>query len=98
VLGQSGGKLEPRGQSEELAKGERIYSSRFIGDRGFVVTFRQVDPLYTFDLSNPAAPRKVGELKIPGFSTYIHPLDANNLLTIGVYTPETGTNRAELAS
>lgn len=91
VLGQSGGKLTKVGQSEELAKGERIYSSRFIGDRGFVVTFRQVDPLYTFDLSNPAAPRKVGELKIPGFSTYIHPLDANNLLTIGVYTPETGT-------
>ena len=91
VLGQDGGKLMLKGQSEELAKGERIYSSRFLGDKGFVVTFRQVDPLYTFDLSNPAAPRKVGELKIPGFSTYIHPIDANNLLTIGVYTPETGT-------
>lgn len=96
VLGQDGGKLRLKGQSEELAKGERIYSSRFIGDKGFVVTFRQVDPLYTFDLSNPAAPRKVGELKIPGFSTYIHPIDANTLMTIGVYMPETGTGPRNL--
>jgi hypothetical protein len=96
VLGQDGGKLKLTGQSEELAKGERIFSSRFIGDKGFVVTFRQVDPLYTFDLSNPAAPRKVGELKIPGFSTYIHPIDANTLLTIGVYMPETGTGPRNL--
>ncbi|MFO0653876.1 MAG: beta-propeller domain-containing protein [Polyangia bacterium] len=96
VMGQNGGKIQTVGQSEELAKGERIYSSRFMGDRGFVVTYRQVDPLYTFDLSNPASPRKVGELKIPGFSTYIHPLDANNLLTIGIYTPETGTGPRSL--
>ena len=84
------------GQTEELAKGERIYSSRFVGDRGFVVTFRQVDPLFTFDLSSPAQPRKVGELKVPGFSTYIHPLDANHLLTMGVYVPETGTGPRNL--
>ena len=56
-----------------------------------MVTFRQVDPLYTFDLSNPAAPRKVGELKVPGFSSYIQPIDANHLLTIGVYQPDPGT-------
>jgi len=90
VLRQDGGKLLKTGQSEELAKGERIYSSRFLGDKGFLVTFRQVDPFYTFDLSNPADPRKVGELKIPGFSTYLHPIDANTLLAIGVYTAETG--------
>ena len=76
------------GQSEELAPGERIYSARFLGDKGYVVTFRQVDPLFTFDLSDPAHPRKVGELKVPGFSTYIHPLDENHLLTMGVYVPE----------
>lgn len=90
VLKESAGSLLVHGKSEDLAKGERIYSSRFVGDRGFVVTFRQVDPLFTFDLSNPAAPRRVGELKVPGFSTYIHPLDANNLLTIGVYQPDPG--------
>ena len=88
VLKESAGALSITGKSEDVAKGERIYSSRFVGNRGFVVTYRQVDPLYTFDLSNPAAPKRVGELKVPGFSTYIHPLDANNLLTIGVYTPD----------
>lgn len=91
VLKESAGALVVSGKSEEVAKGERIYSSRFVGDRGFVVTFRQVDPLFTFDLSNPAAPKRVGELKVPGFSTYIHPIDANNLLTIGVYMPDPGT-------
>lgn len=65
-------------------------SARFIGEKGYVVTFRQVDPLYTLDLSNPTAPTVVGELKIPGFSSYIHPLDANHLLTIGSYIPENG--------
>jgi hypothetical protein len=87
VLNESAGQLVRIGQSPEIAVGERIYSSRFVGDRGFVVTFRQIDPLFTFDLSRPTEPRQVGELKVPGFSTYIQPLDANNLLTIGVYQP-----------
>ena len=87
VLGESAGQLSRIGQSPEIAVGESIYSSRFVGDRGFVVTFHQVDPLFTFDLSRPSDPRQVGELKVPGFSTYIQPLDANNLLTIGVYQP-----------
>ncbi len=88
VMGENSGHLVTVGQSEELAKGERIFSARFIGDRGFLVTYRQVDPLFTFDLSQPSAPRRVGELKVPGFSTYIHPLDANHLLTLGVYQPD----------
>lgn len=88
VLGENSGRLVTIGQSEEIAPGERIFSSRFVGDRGFVVTFRQVDPLFTFDLSQPSAPRRVGELKVPGFSTYIQPLDANHLLTVGVYQPD----------
>ncbi len=88
VLGENQGFLDVVGQSPDLAEGERVMSSRMIGDKGFVVTFRQVDPLFTFDLSDPTNPRKLGELKIPGFSTYIHPLDENHLLTIGTYVPE----------
>lgn len=88
VLGENAGYLDVVGQSPDLATGERVMSSRMVGDRGFVVTFRQVDPLFTFDLSNPANPRVVGELKIPGFSTYIHPMGPNHLLTIGTYVPE----------
>lgn len=82
------GRLVKVGQTEELAKGERIYSARFLGNKGYVVTFRQVDPLFTFDLSDPEHPRKVGELKVPGYSSYIHPLDENHLITVGVYVPE----------
>jgi hypothetical protein len=83
VLRPSGDKLEVVGELDGLARDERIYSARFDADRGFVVTFRQVDPLFTFDLSNPRAPRVAGELKIPGFSTYLHPLDRDHLLAIG---------------
>ncbi|MCB0384686.1 MAG: beta-propeller domain-containing protein [Bdellovibrionales bacterium] len=83
VLGQSGSKLRLLGKTKNLAEGERLYSVRFNGDKGFMVTFRQVDPLFTLDLSNPRNPRAVGELKIPGFSTYIHILDDNHLLAIG---------------
>lgn len=90
VLGENRGALVAVGRTPELAKGERIYSARFLGDRGFVVTFRNIDPLFSFDLSNPQAPRQVGELKVPGFSSYIHPLDKGHLLTIGTFLPETG--------
>ncbi len=65
---------------EEL---ETIRAVRLIGERGYVVTFVQTDPLYTLDLSDPANPKKVGELKVDGFSEYIHPIDSNRLLTIG---------------
>lgn len=83
VLRPSGARLEVVGELAGLARDERIFSARFEADRGFVVTFRQVDPLFTFDLSNPRAPRVAGELKIPGFSTYLHPLDRDHLLAIG---------------
>ncbi|MEW5740148.1 MAG: beta-propeller domain-containing protein [Myxococcota bacterium] len=95
VLDEQGGTLVEVGRTEDLAPGERIMSARFIGDTAYVVTFRQVDPLYTIDLSDPAHPRKVGELKIPGFSSYIHPLDATHLLTIGTYIPEVQTDWRE---
>ncbi|GHG79110.1 beta-propeller domain-containing protein [Comamonas sp. JC664] len=85
------GQLKELGRSADLARGERIFSARFMGKRGYVVTFRQVDPLFTFDLSDPANPRMVGELKIPGFSTYIHPLGDSHLLTFGEHRNEDGT-------
>ena len=71
------------GETEDLAEGERIYSARFMGEKGYVVTFRQVDPLFTLDLSDPENPKVLGELKIPGFSSYIHPISESHLLTIG---------------
>lgn len=84
------GTLAELGRTEDLAKGERIFSARFVGKKAYVVTFRQTDPLFTFDLSDPAHPRKVGELKIPGFSTYIHPVGDTHLLTLGEHRDETG--------
>ena len=97
VLGENTGELLLVGRTPEMAKGERIYSSRFVGTKGYVVTFKQVDPLFTIDLSNPQAPTIVGELKVPGFSSYIHPLDDTHLLTIGTYIPENSTNWQERA-
>jgi uncharacterized secreted protein with C-terminal beta-propeller domain len=88
VLAEKSGRLNLIGETKDLARGERIYSVRFMGDRGYVVTFRQVDPLFTLDLRKPTKPVVVGELKVPGFSTYIHPLDQNHLLTIGVHQPD----------
>ena len=75
-----------------IALGERITAARFVEDKAFIVTFRQVDPLFTIDLSNPYSPELVGELKIPGFSTYIHPIANNRLLTIGVGGTDAGAN------
>lgn len=88
VLAEQLGQLNVVGQTEDVAVGERITSARFIGNKGFVVTFRQVDPLYTVDLSQPTNPRIIGELKVPGFSSYIHPLDENHLITIGTHIDE----------
>ncbi len=71
------------GSIENLAPGERIFSARFMGDMGYVVTFRQVDPLFVLDLSDPENPQVTGELKIPGFSNYLHPISQDVLLGIG---------------
>ncbi|MDP6942847.1 MAG: beta-propeller domain-containing protein [Myxococcota bacterium] len=90
VLGQSGGQLKPLGHVGGLGKGEQIYSVRFIRGRGYVVTFRQVDPLYVLDLRNPRDVRVTGELKIPGFSSYMHPMDETHLLTVGRDATEEG--------
>jgi inhibitor of cysteine peptidase len=75
--------LDVIGSLEGIATGERIYSSRFVGETLYLVTFRQIDPLFVIDLSMPDHPRKVGELTLPGFSTYLHPVDKDHLLGIG---------------
>jgi uncharacterized secreted protein with C-terminal beta-propeller domain len=71
------------GSVENLAPGERIFSVRFMGEMGYVVTFRQVDPLFVLDLSDPENPKVTGELKVPGFSNYLHPISQDVLLGIG---------------
>ncbi len=71
------------GVVDNLGVTERVYSARFIGDKAYVVTFRQVDPFYIIDLSNPEKPVKKGELKIPGYSSYLHPLDDDLILGVG---------------
>ncbi|MBK7773804.1 MAG: beta-propeller domain-containing protein [Sandaracinaceae bacterium] len=83
TLGDAAGKLSELGRSHDLAPGERIFSTRYVGDTAYVVTFRQIDPLFVVDLSDPADIVVQGEVEIPGFSTYMHPLDAGHLLTIG---------------
>jgi uncharacterized secreted protein with C-terminal beta-propeller domain len=75
--------METVGRVGDLGRGEQIYSVRFIGDTGFVVTFRQIDPLYTVDLEDPEDPAVLGELKIPGYSAYLHPVGEDRLLGIG---------------
>lgn len=78
--------LKIKGRLEGLAPGERIYSTRFAGDRVYMVTFRQVDPLYVIDASDPANPKAAGMLKIPGYSTYLHIVDENHILGFGYDT------------
>jgi hypothetical protein len=95
TLRTQGDTLVELGRTPDLAPGESIMSARFLGDLGYVVTFRQVDPLFTLDLSDDANPRVRGSLKVPGFSTYLHPLDATHLLTIGTYVPEQPTDWRE---
>lgn len=83
VLRRQGDRLVRVGGVGGLGKGEQIYAVRFLGDTGYVVTFRQVDPLYRIDLSDPRRPRVAGELKITGYSAYLHPVGAGRLLGVG---------------
>ena len=81
-------KLDKISSIENLAKGESIYSARFLGESGYFVTYEQVDPLFSVDLSNPEKPKILGKLKIPGFSEYLHFYGENQLLGIGMSTDE----------
>lgn len=83
VLATEGDSLVTVGLVDNIAPTEDIRSVRFDGDRAFIVTFKKTDPLFSFDLSDPTHPKQLGELKIPGFSTYMHMLDENHLLSIG---------------
>lgn len=82
--------LNEIGRLEDMAKGEKIYAVRFVGKIGYVVTFRQVDPLFVIDLSNPENPQIKGELKIPGYSAYLHPYDETHIIGIGYNTKSNG--------
>ena len=90
VLVEHGRSLDLAGRVGGLGRGERIYAVRFVGDKGYVVTFRQVDPLYTLDLSKKTDPRVVGELKILGYSAYLHPISDDLLLGVGQDASEQG--------
>jgi uncharacterized secreted protein with C-terminal beta-propeller domain len=92
------GVLAQVGQVGGLGEGQRIYGVRFAGTTGYVVTFRQTDPLYTLDLSKPEAPRLVGELEIPGYSAYLHPLGGGLLLGIGQEADATGRTQGTQVS
>lgn len=83
VLAEGNGEMNEIGRVGDLGHGERIYAVRFLGDFATVVTFRQTDPLYTIDLSNPRLPKVLGELKILGYSAYLHPVTDTLLLGIG---------------
>ncbi|GAA3349719.1 hypothetical protein GCM10020358_72890 [Amorphoplanes nipponensis] len=83
VLADRDGKLVPTGVVDGLGRGERIYSVRFTGDRGYVVTFKQTDPLYSLDLRDPAKPAVTGELKITGYSAHLQPAGPDRLIGIG---------------
>jgi hypothetical protein len=98
VLRRDGATLAPIGRVSGLGQGQRIYSVRFIGDVGYVVTFRQVDPLYTIDLSNPTAPKVLGELELLGYSAYLHPIADDLLLGVGQdATPEGRTKGVQVS-
>ncbi len=92
------GALTQVGQVGGLGEGQRIFGVRFVGTTGYVVTFRQTDPLYTIDLSKPEAPRVVGELEIPGYSAYLHPLGDGLLLGIGQEADATGRTQGTQVS
>ncbi len=98
VLDERDGRLAQVGRVGGLGKGERIFAVRFVEDVGFVVTFRQTDPLYTLDLSDRTAPRVVGELKIPGYSAYLHPIGDDLLIGVGQDANEQGMTRGAQVS
>ncbi|MDQ3990704.1 MAG: beta-propeller domain-containing protein [Actinomycetota bacterium] len=98
VLTERNGRLVDVGRVAGLGKDERIFAVRFLGDLGYVVTFREVDPLYVVDLSDPTRPRVTGELKIPGYSAYLHPIGDGLLLGVGQDATKEGVLRGTQVS
>ncbi len=93
TLRADGQELVEVGSTSDFGFNERIYATRFLGDRGYVVTFRRTDPLFVVDLSDPASPAVVGELHIPGFSDYLYPLGSDYLFAVGQDADENGRVR-----
>lgn len=79
-------KLEQIGETEYLSKNEKMYSTRFVGNKAYLVTYKNLDPLYVIDLNNPSNPQVLGKLKIPGYSTYLQPYDDTHIIGIGMQT------------
>lgn len=90
ALRPADGRLKIVGEVGGLGKGEQIYAVRFLGPIGYVVTFRRTDPLYAIDLTDPARPRVAGELKIPGYSAYLHPVAGGKLIGVGQNADDNG--------
>ncbi len=84
------GVLREIGRLEGIAPGEQLYAARFMGTKGYLVTFRQLDPLFVLDLSDPASPRITGELEVTGYSSYLHPMDDDHLLAVGMEADQDG--------
>ena len=80
--------LKLLGETSKVAKGERMYASRFMGDKAYLVTYKNTDPLFVIDLADSKNPKVLGELKIPGYSTYLHPYDETHLIGIGMDSDE----------
>ena len=89
--------MKMTGRLEGLAPGESIYSARFMGDRAYLVTFEKIDPLFVLDLSDPASPRVLGALKIPGYSDYLHPFDENHVIGLGKDSVVTESGQGDFA-
>jgi uncharacterized secreted protein with C-terminal beta-propeller domain len=92
ILGEDSGKLDIIASIEGLAPGEKIWSARFSKDKGFIVTFKQVDPLFTLDLRDPKNPKVAGVLKVPGVSTYLQDIGNDQVLAIGYGGDDNGLN------
>lgn len=90
VLGQTGENLEEVGSTGGIAPDEDIYGVRMMEEKGYVVTYQQIDPLWTIDLSDPTSPEVVGELEVLGYSSYLHPLDDDHLVAVGMAGDEWG--------
>jgi hypothetical protein len=93
TLKEEDGQLVPLGKVEKLGVNEQIMSVRWFDDLAILVTFRQMDPLYAIDLSDPAHPKAIGSLKIPGYSDYLHPIGKDRILGLGVNADSRGMSR-----
>jgi Beta propeller domain len=97
VLEEDGGVMEFVGSLQNLALNETMRSVRFLGNTAFVTTFRNIDPLFAIDLTDPARPESVGHITLPGFTSYMHLIDEDHLLTVGRNTPTGGSGPTQVS-